>query len=65
VLGPSPEFDRDGYIFAFQDARGKFRSEGTFRVMNPYKPVKNEREGRRREQRQLRHHRLAAQEHPA
>jgi putative CocE/NonD family hydrolase len=40
VLGPSPEFDRDGYIFAFQDARGKFRSEGTFRVMNPYKPVK-------------------------
>ena len=40
VLGPSPEFDRDGYIFVFQDARGKFRSEGTFRVMNPYKPVK-------------------------
>jgi len=40
VLGPSPEFDRDGYIFAFQDARGKFRSEGTFRVMNPYKPEK-------------------------
>jgi predicted acyl esterase len=27
VLGPSPEFDRDGYIFAYQDARGKFRSE--------------------------------------
>jgi len=40
VLGPSPEFDRDGYIFVFQDARGKFRSEGTFRVMNPYKPQK-------------------------
>jgi hypothetical protein len=40
VLGPSPEFDRDGYIFVYQDARGKFRSEGTFRVMNPYKPVK-------------------------
>ena len=40
VLGPSPEFDRDGYIFAYQDARGKFRSEGTFRVMNPYKPAK-------------------------
>ena len=40
VLGPSPEFDRDGYIFVFQDARGKFRSEGTFQVMNPYKPVK-------------------------
>jgi len=40
VLGPSPEFDRDGYIFVYQDARGKFRSEGTFRVMNPYKPLK-------------------------
>src|SRR5438067_411965 len=40
VLGPSPEFDRDGFIFVYQDARGKFRSEGTFRVMNPYKPVK-------------------------
>jgi predicted acyl esterase len=36
VLGPSPEFDRDGYIFVYLDARGKFRSEGTFRVMNPY-----------------------------
>jgi len=41
VLGPSPEFDRDGFIFVYQDARGKFRSEGTFRVMNPYKPVKH------------------------
>ncbi len=41
VLGPSPEFDRDGYIFVYQDARGKFRSEGTFQVMNPYRPVKN------------------------
>ena len=40
VLGPSPEFDRDGYIFVYQDARGKFRSEGSFRVMNPYKPQK-------------------------
>ena len=40
VLGPSPEFDQDGFIFVYQDARGKFRSEGTFRVMNPYKPQK-------------------------
>ena len=40
VLGPSPDFDRDGYIFVYQDARGKFKSEGTFRVMNPYKAVK-------------------------
>lgn len=40
VLGPSPEFDRDGYIVVYQDARGKFRSEGSFQVMNPYKRVK-------------------------
>jgi uncharacterized protein len=40
VLGPSPEFDREGYIFVFQDARGKFRSEGEFEVMKPFKPVK-------------------------
>jgi putative CocE/NonD family hydrolase len=39
-LGPSSEFDRDGYIFVFQDARGKFRSEGDFEVMRPFKPVK-------------------------
>ena len=39
-LGPSQEFDRDGYIFVFQDVRGKFRSEGEFEVMRPFKPVK-------------------------
>jgi uncharacterized protein len=39
-LGPAPEFDRDGYIFVFQDVRGKFRSEGEFLVMKPYKPGK-------------------------
>jgi putative CocE/NonD family hydrolase len=40
VLGPSQEFDKDGYIFVFQDVRGKFRSEGEFEVMKAYKPVK-------------------------
>ena len=40
VLGPSQEFDKDGYIFVFQDARGKFRSEGEFEVMRPFKPSK-------------------------
>src|SRR4029434_2398796 len=39
-LGPAPEFDRDGYIFVFQDVRGKFRYEGEFLVMKPYKPGK-------------------------
>jgi uncharacterized protein len=39
-LGPSAEFDRDGFIFVFQDVRGKFRSEGEFEVMRPFRPVK-------------------------
>ena len=34
-LGPSAEFDRDGYIFAFQDVRGQYRSEGEFQVIKP------------------------------
>ena len=38
VLGPSPEFDRDGYIFALQDVRGKFKSEGEFAVIRPLAP---------------------------
>jgi hypothetical protein len=40
VLGPSAEFDRDGYIFVFQDVRGKFRSQGEFEVMRPFKADK-------------------------
>ncbi|OFW09973.1 MAG: hypothetical protein A3H96_03875 [Acidobacteria bacterium RIFCSPLOWO2_02_FULL_67_36] len=30
VVGPSAEFTREGFIFVYQDARGRFRSEGTF-----------------------------------
>ena len=29
-LGPSPDFAREGYIFAYQDVRGKYGSEGKF-----------------------------------
>jgi len=32
-LGPSALFDSAGYIFVLQDVRGKFRSEGLFKVM--------------------------------
>lgn len=35
TLGPSEEFEKEGYIFVFQDVRGKFRSEGTFVNMRP------------------------------
>ena len=30
VLGPTLEFTQEGYIVAYQDVRGKFRSEGKF-----------------------------------
>jgi len=35
-LGPSPEFDKAGYIFVFQDVRGRFMSEGQFVEMRPH-----------------------------
>ena len=34
-LGPAPEFDQEGYIFVFQDVRGKYGSEGEFEVIEP------------------------------
>ena len=30
VLGPNEDFMREGYIFVYQDTRGKFKSEGEF-----------------------------------
>ena len=36
-LGPSVHFAKDGYIFVYQDVRGKFKSEGHFEVMKPLK----------------------------
>ena len=35
-LGPGAEFDRAGYIFVFQDVRGRFQSEGDFVDMRPH-----------------------------
>ncbi len=39
-LGPAPEFDEAGYIFVFQDVRGRYMSEGTFVEMRPHIDVK-------------------------
>jgi putative CocE/NonD family hydrolase len=42
-LGPSPhshEFEEEGFIFVFQDVRGKYKSEGSFTVMRPHNPGK-------------------------
>ncbi len=36
TLGPSPDFGRAGYIFVFQDVRGRYMSEGTFVEMRPH-----------------------------
>src|ERR1700723_882202 len=35
-LGPSDEFQRAGYIFVYQDVRGRNMSEGTFLEMRPH-----------------------------
>ena len=35
-LGPAEEFDKSGYIFVFQDVRGRFESEGRFVEMCPH-----------------------------
>ena len=35
-LGPSEKFEEAGYIFVFQDVRGRYLSEGTFTEMTPH-----------------------------
>ena len=35
TLGPSAASEKDGYIFVYQDVRGRFRSGGTFVEMRP------------------------------
>jgi len=40
LLGPSADFAKEGFIFVYQDVRGKFNSEGDFVVMRPILPVK-------------------------
>lgn len=35
-LGPSEEFERAGYIFVYQDVRGRWMSEGEFQEMRPH-----------------------------
>jgi putative CocE/NonD family hydrolase len=39
-LGPSPRFSDDGYIFVYQDTRGRFMSEGYFQYMTPHLETK-------------------------
>jgi len=39
-LGPSELYERDGFIFVFQDVRGRYMSEGEFDNMRPHVPTK-------------------------
>ena len=39
-LGPSPLFGKQGYIFVYQDVRGRWMSEGEFVNVRPHRPVK-------------------------
>ena len=43
-LGPSPLYDKAGYIFVFQDVRGCHMSEGKFVNVRPYIPAKKDKE---------------------
>ena len=66
-LGPSgnPKFAAANFIFVYQDARGRYESEGAFTEMTPHKDVKKSNGGRRRVDRHVRHDRLAAEERSA
>ncbi len=39
-LGPSAAFQKEGFIFVYQDARGRYMSEGAFVEVTPHRPVK-------------------------
>ena len=39
-LGPSELFAREKFIFVYQDARGRFMSEGEYTPLRPHKPAK-------------------------
>ncbi len=39
-LGPSHLFEEEGFIFVYQDVRGRFMSEGKYKNMRPYIPDK-------------------------
>jgi uncharacterized protein len=61
-LGPSESFDRSGYIFVFQDVRGRFQSEGGFVDMRPH--IEDPAPGQTDESTDTRFRRLAPAKHP-
>lgn len=39
-LGPSDHFEKEGFIFVYQDARGRYMSEGEYQQVRPFVPNK-------------------------
>ena len=39
-LGPSEHFEKEGFIFVYQDVRGRYMSEGEFQQVRPFHPAK-------------------------
>ena len=64
ALGPSDLFQKDGFIFVYQDVRGRYMSEGEWVEMRPHCAVEARPGRHRREHRHLRHDRVAGEEHP-
>jgi hypothetical protein len=44
TLGPAEGFEREGFIFVWQDVRGRYMSEGAFVDVRPHRPVKGPRD---------------------
>ena len=42
TLRPGRDFEQSGYIFVYQDVRGRFKSGGAFMHMTPHKDVKRD-----------------------
>jgi putative CocE/NonD family hydrolase len=40
AIGPSEFFQKEKFIFVYQDVRGRYMSEGSFENIRPHKPVK-------------------------
>ncbi len=43
-IGPSAVFEKEGYLFALQDVRGRYQSEGDFMQVRPFNPNKKGKE---------------------
>ncbi|HEY1378546.1 MAG TPA: CocE/NonD family hydrolase [Gemmataceae bacterium] len=43
-LGPSPQFAKEGYVFVYQDVRGRYLSEGEYVNVRPQNPHKGPRD---------------------